>query len=117
MAGVLHALLHTKGDAIVECDNRAVWRIFSKGPTAQPKHNGMLWHCIFRARQQRIDLGYGQLHLLWIKAHVAIDVAVAQGMCPFKRLAHATADILADRAAELVQLSNEQLSRIHDDSE
>ena len=38
MAGLLHALLHTKGDAIMECDNRAVWRIFSRG-RAQPEHN------------------------------------------------------------------------------
>ena len=46
MTGLLHALMHTKGDAIIECDNKAVWRIFSKGPSAQPEYNGLLWHFV-----------------------------------------------------------------------
>ena len=28
MTGLLHALMHTKGDAFIECDNKAVWRFF-----------------------------------------------------------------------------------------
>ena len=47
MAGLLPALLHTKGDAVVECDNKAVWRILSKGPKAQPEHNGMYGNVYF----------------------------------------------------------------------
>ena len=39
MIGLLHALMHTKGDAIIECDNKSVWRIFSKGLSARSTYN------------------------------------------------------------------------------
>ena len=47
MTGLLHALMHTKGDAIIECDSKAVWRIFSKGPSAQPEYNGLCGFVFF----------------------------------------------------------------------
>ena len=64
----------------------------------------MLLHCISRARQHMINLGYGQLRVEWIKAHLAAEVAVSQGLCPAEWLANAIADSLADKAAELMQL-------------
>ena len=76
----------------------------------------MLWHCIFRARQHRISLGYGQLRTQWINAHIAADVAVSQGVCPAKWLANAIADTMAGRAAELVQLTAADHSKIRENS-
>ena len=99
MTGLLHALLHTKGDAVFQCDNKGVWRTFCKGPRAQPRHNGILWNLIFKAAKNRHDLGYGSIQLEWIKSHLKADVAIAQGQCPGKEFANAIADIYADNAA------------------
>ena len=35
ITGLLHALRHTKGDAVIQCDNWSVCRTFSKGPSAK----------------------------------------------------------------------------------
>ena len=117
MTGLLHALMHTKGCAIIECDHKSGRRFFSKVPSAQPEYTVILWQCIFQARQRIINLGYGQLRIEWIKAHLAADVAVSQGLCPAKWLANATADIYADTVAAHFQVSTAQLSefRTHAD--
>ena len=95
MTGLLHALLHTKGDAIFQCDNRGVWCTVPKGPRAQPRHNGILWNLIFRAAKNRHDLGHGSIQIEWIKGHLKADVAVVQGLCHGKWLANAISDIYA----------------------
>ena len=117
MTGLLHALLHTEGDATVQCDNTGVWRTFVKGPHAQPGHNGNLWHLIFRAAQARYENAHASFHLEWIKSHLISDVASAQGQCPGKLLANAIADVFADRAAELVQLSSPEIIQLRVQSE
>ena len=71
----------------------------------------------FSARQHRINLGYGQFRIEWIKAHLAAEVAVSQGLCPAKWLANAIADSMADKAAELMQLSSEQHVKIQANTE
>ena len=61
MTGLLHAPLHTKGEAIFQCDNRGVYNTFLKGPRAQPRYNGILWNLIFRAAKNRYDSGHGNI--------------------------------------------------------
>ena len=114
---LLHALRHTKGDALIECDNRSVFRTFSKGPSAKPIYNSCLWHVVFCAVKERADLGFGTLNIEWIKSHVKAEVALHQGECPYKWVANATADALANRAAELVQLFEHDLGAIKSRSE
>ena len=80
-----------------------------KGPSAQPQFNGSLWHAIFKAAQLGCDNGYDCLRLEWMKSHLTSDVAQAHSQCPAKWLANATADLFADRAAELFQLSSQEL--------
>ena len=61
ITALLHALRHTKGDALIECDNRSVFRTFSKGPSAKPIDNSSLWHAVFCAVRERAALGFGTL--------------------------------------------------------
>ena len=97
ITGLLHALRHTKGDAIIECDNRSVFRTFSKRPSAKPIYNSCLWHAVFCAVRERAALGFGTLNIDWIESHTKADVALHQGVCPYKWVANATADALANR--------------------
>ena len=113
----MHALRHTKGDAVIQCDNWSVCRTFSKGPSAKPIYNSLLWHEVFVAARERFSLGFGCLTVEWIKSHTRADVAVLQGVCPYKWNANAAADLLANRAAELVQHASEDLGIIKARSE
>ena len=109
MTGLLHALLHTKGEAISQCDNKGVFITFLKGPRAQPSFNGILWNLISRAAKNRCELGHGNIQVEWIKSHLSADVAAVQGLCPGKWLADAISDIIADTAAGHFQMSGQQL--------
>ncbi len=73
--------------------------------------------CCFYAVKERADLGFGTLNIEWIKSHVKAEVALHQGECPYKWVANATADALANRGAELVQLSESDLGAIKARSE
>ena len=55
--------------------------------------------CFFVAAREPFSLGFGSLIVEWIKSHVKADVAVLQGVCPYKWVANAAADLLANRAA------------------
>ena len=117
MTGLLHALLHTKGEAVFQCDNKGVFNTFLKGPLAQPRYNGILWNLIFRAAKNRYELGHGNIQVEWIKSHLSADVAAVQGLCPGKWLANAISDILADTAAGHFQMSEQQLQLLKTHSE
>ena len=62
-----YTLLGTKGDATIECDNKSVFKTFSKGPSAKPIYHSGLWHAAFCVVKERADLVFGTLNIEWIK--------------------------------------------------
>ncbi len=74
ITALLHALRHTKGAALIECDNRSVFGTFSKGPSAKPIYDSCLRHAVFCAVKERAVLGFGTLNIEWIKSHVKAEL-------------------------------------------
>ena len=96
---ILHMLNFTSGACTYIVDNLRVAEQFNKGQAFVPGSNGLLWHSVNTARQQRLQRGHGFFEIIWMPSHRSFEYCCKNGYSPDHWFANQLADKLASQAA------------------
>ena len=113
MVVLWHFLRTTSGSCTYIADNLQVAKQYAKGPSFNPKANGLLWQQINQAKLSR----NGHVTVIWMPSHTSLEAAVKQGYHPSYWFANRLADSLAGDAAAARQLDSIQVTKYKEELE